>query len=174
MSDFDSAVEKATRLFGGMSQHDHDIAAIFYSSAITSMQGEASEPSGYTDVETINRWHRLRGTDYEVVERGYLPFSSKPFKTDDTDCTTAVWLSPPPSTASKIAEQDARIKELEQQLSAARKDAERYRLLRDADLTVYGTPRIAVANSEWSGTYMNGDDADSAIDAAILQIGGAE
>ena len=45
MSDFDSAVEKATRLFGGMSQHDHDIAAIFYSSAIASMQGEA--PTGF-------------------------------------------------------------------------------------------------------------------------------
>lgn len=69
---------------------------------------------------------------------------------------------------------EQKINELEQQLEVARKDADRYRLLRDADLTVYGTPRIAVANSEWSGTYMNGDDADSAIDAAIRQIGGAE
>lgn len=166
--------------------------------AIASMQGEAKKPE-YFSITDGDNWFECPddsaildcvhpvsvGTEYEVMAaypsiRQTYRITKIPDEVNDDLEVELISSSGdqlftyPPSAASKIAEQDARIKELEQQLSAARKDAERYRLLRDADLTVYGTPRIAVANSEWSGTYMNGDDADSAIDAAILQIGGAE
>ena len=59
---------------------------------------------------------------------------------------------------------ELRIKELSEQIAALRKDAERYRWLRDKienqDLT------IAVADS-WSLRSWSGDNSDAAIDAAM-------
>ena len=46
-------------------------------------------------------------------------------------------------------------------------DAERYRFLRNADLTVMNTPCIAIQKTEKSGKLVNGEDADEAIDQAI-------
>lgn len=98
MSDFDSTVEKATRLFGGMSQHDHDIAAIFYSSAIASMQVEAVAWVSEASLQTLEA-----GRDAIAGDKNGLRVDP-------------LFTHAPPSAAAKIAEQDARIKELESQL----------------------------------------------------------
>lgn len=78
----------------------------------------------------------------------------------------------PPVSATKIAEQDARIKELEQQLEVARKDAERYRFVR---MPPVGKMNVISWDSR-IGKYNDcvGHALDQAIDAAIRQIGGAE
>ena len=60
------------------------------------------EPVGYIDREQLRRWDVLRGTDYEIEERAYIGFSKKPYTTDMTDCTLAVFTAPP--TEAAIAE----------------------------------------------------------------------
>jgi hypothetical protein len=60
---------------------------------------EAVAPIGYIDRLQLERWDRLRGTEFEVQERAYIGFSTKPFTSEMTDCTLAVYLAPPTSTA---------------------------------------------------------------------------
>jgi hypothetical protein len=60
---------------------------------------EAVAPIGYIDRLQLERWERLRGTEFEVQERAYIGFSTKPFTSEMTDCTLAVYLTPPTSTA---------------------------------------------------------------------------
>lgn len=70
-----------------------------------------------------------------------------------------------PDSAARIAEQDSRIKELEQQLEVARKDADRYRWMRSGGKDLGGEVIIYGYSPQ---------ELDESIDAAILQIGGAE
>lgn len=49
---------------------------------------------GYIDSSQLDRWNRLRGTEFEVAERCYMPWSATPFKSDISDCSTPVFLSP--------------------------------------------------------------------------------
>jgi hypothetical protein len=60
---------------------------------------EPVAPIGYIDRLQLERWERLRGTEFEVQERAYIGFSTKPFTSEMTDCTLAVYLAPPTSTA---------------------------------------------------------------------------
>jgi hypothetical protein len=60
---------------------------------------EAVAPIGYIDRLQLERWERLRGTEFEVQERAYIGFSTKPFTSEMTDCTLPVYLAPPTSTA---------------------------------------------------------------------------
>ena len=53
------------------------------------------EPVGYIDKEQLRRWNVLKGTEYEDAERCYIPFSRKPFKSEMTDCSLAVYAAPP-------------------------------------------------------------------------------
>lgn len=53
--------------------------------------------------------------------------------------------------------------------AASAKDAGRYRLLRAAPTgEPWGTPRIAIPASDSAGEFVNEEDADEAVDAAIL------
>lgn len=56
------------------------------------------EPIGYIDREQLKRWDILRGTEFKVAERAYIPFSKSPFKSEFTDCTLPVYAEPSPST----------------------------------------------------------------------------
>jgi hypothetical protein len=52
------------------------------------------------------------------------------------------------------------------------RDAGRYRALRESPLyEPYGTPRIALPTSRMKGDFINGEDADAAIDAALAAAG---
>lgn len=64
-----------------------------------------SVPIGYIDRGQLARWEKLRGTEFERAERGWIGFSTKPFKTEMTDCTLAVYAAPQPT--------DERVRELQ-------------------------------------------------------------
>lgn len=52
------------------------------------------EPIGYIDAEQLRRWNVLKGTEYESPERCYMPFSRKPWKSEMSDCSLAVYAAP--------------------------------------------------------------------------------
>lgn len=103
-------------------------------------------PIGYIDREQLTRWEKLRGTEFEQDERALIGFSTKPFKTEMTDCTLAVYAAPQPA--------DDRVLELE-------KDAARYRFWRGY---------AANENAEFEiFDYSRESYDEMAIDAAIDQ-----
>lgn len=55
---------------------------------------EPVEPIGYIDAEQLRRWNVLKGTEYESPERCYMPFSRKPWKSEMSDCSLAVYAAP--------------------------------------------------------------------------------
>lgn len=78
-----------------------------------------------------------------------------------------LFLSPPAGTESIIAEKDAEIAQLSEQLAAAQKDAERYRWLKTRPVAC---PTIGPDLALWeegSGEALRGSEADVAIDSAI-------
>lgn len=66
------------------------------------------EPIGYIDREQLKRWDILRGTEFEVAERAYIPFSKSPFKSEFTDCTLPVYSEPSPSAIEGYAQELAK------------------------------------------------------------------
>ncbi len=79
-----------------------------------------SVPIGYIDREQLTRWEKLRGTEFEREERAYIGFSTKPFKSEMSDCTLAVYASPQPIDES-VLELDWKPSE-EELLEYARKE----------------------------------------------------
>lgn len=120
------------------------------SETIASMQGEAVSYARPDDVD-MKSYPDL-AYNYPVTSKKFGEFTQPLF-------------TYPPSAASKIAEQEARIKELEQQLEEARKDAERYRWMRSGGKDLGG--EVIIYGYSPKGL-------DESIDAAIRQIGGAE
>lgn len=55
---------------------------------------EPVEPIGYIDADQLRRWNVLKGTEYESPERCYMPFSRKPWKSEMSDCSLAVYAAP--------------------------------------------------------------------------------
>lgn len=51
---------------------------------------------GYIDRVQLERWEKLRGSQYASKEIGYIGFSREPFQTELTDCTLAVYTTLPP------------------------------------------------------------------------------
>jgi hypothetical protein len=80
---------------------------------------EAVAPIGYIDRLQLERWDRLRGTEFEMEERAYIGFSTKPFTSEMTDCTLAVYLAPPTDT-NLSAQLEAVTREREELVSALR------------------------------------------------------
>lgn len=133
--------------------------------AIASMQGEAV---GYI-VLTENDEMRMNFYP-KAIKEGRVNIGDKLF-------------TYPPSATSKIAEQGARIKDLEQQLEEARKDAGRYQWLRENQHTDDDGDGWLYFHFECMsviGRYLRitvderNNCLDAAIDSAIRQIGGAE
>lgn len=123
-----------------------------YESAIALMQGEA-----VVQVRDAGRYGLL-------VE--FIEGKAKTLKAGDKLFTY------PPSAATKIAEQDARIKELEQQLEVARKDIKEARI---ALQTAVYTPNLTMQDMNFLTKHaFNSLEKYKDIDATILQIGGAE
>jgi hypothetical protein len=74
---------------------------------------------------------------------------------------------------NKLVDPNADTLEDHPETLAAKKDAARYRFIRDVlpeNLGVSGVPCVALPESLKSGDYLSGDDADCAIDAAILAL----
>lgn len=66
-------------------------------SIIGRIDGALAEPVesiGYIDAEQLRRWNVLKGTEYESPERCYMPFSRKPWKSEMSDCSLAVYAAP--------------------------------------------------------------------------------
>jgi len=86
------ALEALEWMYGG-EPCNTEAAITAIRSAIT--EAEKCEPVGYIDAEQLRRWDVLRGTEYEVAERCYMPWSRVPFRSDVTDCSLPVFICPP-------------------------------------------------------------------------------
>jgi hypothetical protein len=70
-------------------------AAALQSQVSNTTQDWKVQAIGYIDRVQLERWERLRGTEYACKEIGYIGFSREPFQTELTDCTLAVYATLP-------------------------------------------------------------------------------
>jgi hypothetical protein len=62
---------------------------------------------GYIDRVQLERWEKLRGSQYASKEIGYIGFSREPFQTELTDCTLAVYTAPPQQQEAQMSADEA-------------------------------------------------------------------
>jgi hypothetical protein len=70
------------------------------------LDGSGEQAVGYIDRVQLERWEKLRGSEYASKEIGYIGFSREPFQTELTDCTLAVYTRPSPAANIQALEEE--------------------------------------------------------------------